>query len=75
MRKENLDLFFETSAKTGFNVQKVFFEAAKQILQRRKQMGDINSPFTREPAISKISLPEISLSNQQPETKKKGGCC
>ena len=38
MKEKGLDIFFETSAKTGHNVKDVFYEAAKQILDRQRQL-------------------------------------
>jgi len=34
-----LDMFFETSAKTGYNSQKVFIEAAKLLYTQYKENG------------------------------------
>lgn len=48
VQNENLDIFFETSAKTGQNIDKVFYEAAKEILERRKKIGNINPSFRKE---------------------------
>ena len=61
-----LDLFMETSAKTGFNTQELFVQAAKVLyedymLYKRKQ---------RRPS-EKVKLEKDSNNNKE----KKGGCC
>lgn len=71
MAEKKLDIFFETSAKTGDNVQKVFFEAAKKILERRKLLGGMNQQYARNSARSNISLPELKIESGK---KKKCAC-
>ena len=39
-KEHNLNLFLETSAKTGFNAQKVFVEAAQMLLEDYKKYAD-----------------------------------
>ena len=61
-----LDLFMETSAKTGFNTQELFVQAAKVLyedymLYKKKQ---------RRPS-EKVKLEKDSNNNKE----KKGGCC
>ena len=61
-----LDLFMETSAKTGFNTQELFVQAAKVLyedymLYKRKQ---------RRPS-EKVKLEKDNNNNKE----KKGGCC
>lgn len=68
MVENKFDIFFETSAKTGDNVQKVFFEAAKKILERKKLLGD--HLVTRQTAKSTISLPNLKM-----DLKEKGCAC
>ena len=34
MKDNNIDLFFETSAKTAFNIQKVFTEISKTVFDK-----------------------------------------
>jgi GTPase SAR1 family protein len=72
MAEHNLDIFFETSAKTGENVQKVFFEASKKILERKKLMGGMGGAFGREHAKSNINLPDVATNKGK---KKKKSCC
>ena len=61
-----LDLFMETSAKTGFNTQELFVQAAKVLyedymLYKRKQ---------RRPS-EKVKLEKDNNNNKE----KRGGCC
>lgn len=72
MADKKLDIFFETSAKTGDNVQKVFFEAAKKILERRRLLGGMNQQYNRNAAKSNVSLPDLKLDGRK---KKKGCAC
>ena len=72
MASEKLDIFFETSAKTGENVQKVFFEAAKKILERKNQLGSLNQQYTREHGKSDINLPDLRFEKRE---KEKGCKC
>ena len=60
-----LDLFMETSAKTGFNTQELFVQAAKVLyedymLYKRKQ---------RRPS------EKVKLEKNVIKQEKKGGCC
>lgn len=42
--KKNKMLFFECSAKTGYNIDEVFFESAKAIIKRiNEKYYDLNS--------------------------------
>lgn len=72
MAEHNLDIFFETSAKTGDNVQKVFLEASKKILERKRLMGGMGGAYGREHAKSNINLPDVHTPKTQ---KKKKKCC
>ena len=61
-----LDLFMETSAKTGFNTQELFVEAAKVLYDdymkyKRKQKKQPNE--------------KIKLDNDDNKKPAKGGCC
>lgn len=39
--ENNIDLFLETSAKSGFNVNKIFCEAAKILFQDSKNKNEV----------------------------------
>lgn len=75
MKQENLDLFFETSAKTGDNIQKVFTEAAKQILERRKAVGDMTKPVNEQATKDAQDKMEINKLNISQKKSGKKGCC
>ncbi len=60
-----LDLFMETSAKTGFNAQEIFIQAAKVLYdnynlykQNQKKPGE-----------------KVQLKTEVKNKEKKGGCC
>ena len=77
MKEKGLDVFFETSAKTGDNIDEVFYEAAKEILERKtlvRQVEDLggNSGTGRDHAKSNIVLPKLYIDEKG---KKKNGCC
>jgi len=79
MKANNLDFFFETSAKNGDNVSKVrtgdqvFEEAARKILQKEKltkkssKKGG-NQGRTKD---QNFELPNLNYGKE----KKSGGCC
>ena len=61
----DLDLFMETSAKTGFNAQEIFIQAAKVLYdnynlykQNQKKPGE-----------------KVQLKTEEKNKEKKGGCC
>ena len=61
----DLDLFMETSAKTGFNAQEIFIQAAKVLYdnynlykQNQKKPGE-----------------KVQLKTEVKNKEKKGGCC
>ena len=60
-----LDLFMETSAKTGFNTQELFAEAAKLLFQDYCKYKVIKTKKEGEQL-----KPETTI-----ETQKKKGCC
>ena len=60
-----LDLFMETSAKTGFNAQEIFIQAAKVLYddynlykKKKKKPGE-----------------KVQLKNEEKNKEKKRGCC
>lgn len=75
---KNKMMFFESSAKTGFNIDEVFTESAKVIAQKiREKYYDLSSEICGiktgmniegTPNANIICLNEIN-------TKKKKGCC
>ena len=77
-KDHKLSFFTETSAKTGFNVQNVFIEVAKELY---KQHEEIKNQISRPGSISTVPfVPEIS-GNVSLETeedtipKRKKKCC
>ena len=63
-----LDLFMETSAKTGFNARELFVEAAKLLFKDYNQYKITRSP--KNGSILKIE----NIDNNN-DNKKKKGCC
>ena len=64
----DFDLFMETSAKTGFNAQKLFVEAGKLLFKdyyKYKQTKKNNNPTEK---LKKEKVP-------QKNTPQKKGCC
>ena len=70
--------FTETSAKTGFNVQNVFVEAAKELYLHHE---DIKNRLSRSGSISLLEYnPEENnnnnnLENEEEENRRKKSCC
>ena len=64
----NLDLFLETSAKTGINAQKLFIEAAKILYQ------DYLEYKNNKPTVTSDSI-NLNNMNDKKSTKKHRGCC
>ena len=68
----------ETSAKTGFNVQNVFVEAAKELYLHHE---DIKNRLSRSGSISLLEYnPEennnnYNLENEEEENRRKKSCC
>ena len=61
----DLDLFMETSAKSGFNTQELFIEAAKVLyidyMKYKRKRGKINE--------------KVKLEKEAGKKEGKGGCC
>lgn len=77
----DLDLFIETSAETGFNAKQVFIEAAKVLYKdylKYKERGSKTSSIdpTQLQYNSHIKLPSPNNMNiQTEENKKNKKCC
>ena len=77
LASRNKMMFFECSAKTGFNIDEVFQESAKSIAQRIKEnyydlsseICGIKTGMNSEPQGNIVSL---EMNNSK---KKKSGCC
>ena len=67
MKKHNLDLFFEASAKTGHQIAKVFEESAKEIIAKALRKTSLVNEKTK--------LENESLKLTQSNTQQKKGCC
>ena len=63
-----LNLYMETSAKTGFNAKEIFIEAARVLYKEYNQYKKVDEE-------KKIKLPNLSEQNAKEIVEKKGGCC
>jgi Ras-related protein Rab-2A len=77
---DNIQYFFETSAKTGFNAKNVFIEAAKILYEEHLKLKDrVSRPdsFSRQeesnPELSMDVGEENYINNKNQE--KRSGCC
>ena len=66
----NFDLFFETSAKNGFNVKNVFIDAAKILYLEYMEYVNIKTNLIKE---KKIVIHKKENGNENEKNKKK--CC
>lgn len=79
--EQNFDLFMETSAKTGFNAEKVFIEAAKVLYQdylsykerSSRTSSMLSIPLSYSGNKNEVSLPKPIIIKK--ENKKEEGCC
>ena len=62
------NLFMETSAKTGFNAEELFFEAGKLLYNENEEFRDKRSDSQKSLGVKKIE-------NNTEENKKKKKCC
>lgn len=69
LAEQNGFALFETSALSGENVRKVFFELVKDIYEKNKLVDAVNSKSSLE--IEKEQTKPI----RKPKAKKSGGCC
>ena len=68
-KDHKLSFFRETSAKTGFNIQNVFIEVAKELY---KQHNEIKNRVSRPGSLATITYtPEIPTNNVSLETEEK----
>ena len=72
-KTNKLDLFIESSAKTGFNSKKIFIKAAKMLYDEHLKYKDveenINANTESQPDHKKLEV------MKQQENKKSKGCC
>ena len=72
-KTNKLDLFIESSAKTGFNSKKIFIKAAKMLYDEHLKYKDveenINANTESQPDQKKLEV------MKQQENKKSKGCC
>ena len=64
----DLNLYMETSAKTGVNAKEIFVEAAKTLYNEYNQYKKLDEE-------KKIKLPSIKDLNTKDTAGKKKGCC
>ena len=74
-----IKLFLETSAKTGFNAQNIFIEAAKllyeQHLKYKDRVSRLESISGTVPRESNQSNAMNIMNIEEDEDRKKKGCC
>ena len=63
-----LNLYMETSAKTGFNAREIFIEAARVLFKEYNQYKKVDEE-------KKIKLPNLSEPNLNEVLEKKGCSC
>ena len=63
-----LNLYMETSAKTGFNAKEIFIEAARVLYKEYNQYKKVDEE-------KKIKLPNLSEPNANEVLEKKGCSC
>jgi len=63
-----MNLYMETSAKTGFNAKEIFIEAAKVLYKEHNKYKKIDEE-------KKIKLPQISEPNPNEIIENKRKCC
>ena len=73
----DIKLFMETSAKTGFNAQNLFIEAAKLLYIQHKSINDQNNRLNSLPDLIKLDDEKDNNNNNenQEQEKRKKGCC
>ena len=68
-QENNFNLFFETSAKTGFNAKEVFMECSKILFLEKQKYNKINNSFEN----NDDKNIKINIKKNEKERKKK--CC
>ena len=72
----NIKLFLETSAKTGFNAQKVFIEAAKLLYKKHlKYKGFKSTPYSFKESENKKNIMENNGETEENDKNRKKKCC
>ena len=73
-----LNLFFESSAKTGFNVKQLFIEASKilyeQHIKYTNRFSTNSDSFEKDININS-KMQSLSIEKDEPNQKRKRGCC
>ena len=73
-----LNLFFESSAKTGFNVKQLFIEASKilyeQHIKYTNRFSTNSDSFEKDININS-KMQSLSIEKDEPNEKRKRGCC
>ena len=77
VNEHKLNFFSEASAKTGFNIQNIFIEAAKELYI---EYEEIKNRVSRPCSITQVDYPEIpetkiSLFNEENNEPRKKKCC
>ena len=73
-KTNKLNLFIESSAKTGFNSKKIFIKAAKMLYDEHLKYKDVEEGATTGGTEVQTEKKKLEIINQ-PENKKKKGCC
>ena len=77
-KDHKLSFFTETSAKTGFNVQNVFIEVAKELYKQHEEIKNrVSRPGSMAPVPYTPEIPNnVSLETEENENiKRKKKCC
>ena len=74
-KNNKLNLFIESSAKTGFNSKKIFIKAAKMLYDEHLKYKDAEGISVEENQGEKGEKKTLEMMNQPIIKKEKGGCC
>ena len=74
-KQNNLNLFLESSAKTGFNTQKIFIKAAEILYEDYIKYQDDNSSNDMGSTNDNNNINKKRLDNYNNNNKKKKVCC